>query len=134
SFDEVPVFNSDYGPESLYALELGSKNVFLERRLRVNASAFYYGYSGMQFQTIVSVAQDDDPTDTNVPPTSAVRQNAKERTDVFGLDIDAAYTLPAGLQAQLHALLMDARFSDGTVVNDSRLNFGAANASVDLGG
>ena len=36
--------------------------------------------------------------------------------------------------SQLHALFMDARFSDGTVVNDNRLNFGAANASVDLGG
>jgi len=42
--------------------------------------------------------------------------------------------LPAGLEAQVHALLMDARFSDGTIVNDSRLNFGAGNASVDLGG
>jgi hypothetical protein len=34
----------------------------------------------------------------------------------------------------VHALLMDARFADGTVVNDNRLNFGPANASVDLGG
>ena len=134
SFATVPIWNSSYGPESVYALELGSKNLFLERKLKLNASAFYFGYSGMQFQTIVSVAQDDDPTDTNVPPTSAVRQNAKERTDVFGIDIDASYSLPAGLQAELHALLLDARFSDGTVVNDNRLNFGAADASVDLGG
>ena len=51
-----------------------------------------------------------------------------------GLDVDATYQLPAGLEAQVHALLMDARFSDGTIVNDSRLNFGAGNASVDLGG
>ncbi|HVZ32766.1 MAG TPA: hypothetical protein VG963_10090, partial [Polyangiaceae bacterium] len=69
-----------------------------------------------------------------MPPTSAVRQNAKKRTDVFGLDLDTAYQLPAGLEAQLHVLLMDARFSDGTIVNDSRLNFGSGNASVDLGG
>ncbi len=134
SFADVPLFNSDYGPESVYAVELGSKNLLLERQLRLNASAFYFGYDGMQFQTIVAVAEDDDPTDNNVPPTSAVRQNAQERTDVFGLDLDAAYSLPAGLQVELHALLMDARFSDGTIVNDNRLNFGAANASVDLGG
>jgi iron complex outermembrane recepter protein len=134
SFAEVPVFNSDYGPESVYSLELGSKNLLLERKLRLNASAFYFAYNGMQFQTIVAVAEDEDTTDNNVPPTSAVRQNAQERTDVFGLDVDATYSLPAGLEAQVHALLMDARFSDGTIVNDSRLNFGAGNASVDLGG
>jgi iron complex outermembrane receptor protein len=133
-FAEVPIFNSEYGPESVYSLELGSKNLLLERKLRLNASAFYFAYNGMQFQTIVAVAEDEDPSDNNVPPTSAVRQNAKERTDVFGLDVDATYQLPAGLEAQVHALLMDARFSDGTIVNDSRLNFGAGDASVDLGG
>jgi iron complex outermembrane receptor protein len=127
-------FNSEYGPETVYSLELGSKNMFLERRLKVNASAFYFGYTGMQFQTIVAVAPDDDPTDTQGPPSSAVRQNAQERTDVFGLDADVVYSLPAGLEAELHALIMDARFSDGTIVNDSRLNFGGDNAFVDLGG
>jgi iron complex outermembrane receptor protein len=133
-FAEVPLYNRDYGPESVYSLEVGSKNLLLDRSLKLNASAFYFGYSGMQFQTIVSVAEDPDPSDTSVPPTSAVRQNAEERTDVLGLDLDAVYTFPAGFAAELHALLMDARFSDGTIVNDSRLNFGAANASVDLGG
>ncbi|HEU4580591.1 MAG TPA: TonB-dependent receptor [Polyangiaceae bacterium] len=134
SFAEVPVYNSEYGPESVYAVDLGSKNLLFSRKLRLNASAFYFAYTGMQFQTIVSVVKDDDPTDNNVPPTSAVRQNAEKRTDVFGLDADATYELPAGFQAALHVLLMDARFADGTYVNDSRLNFGAANASVDLGG
>jgi iron complex outermembrane receptor protein len=134
SFATVPVYNSDYGPESVYSLELGSKNLLSDRKLKLNAAAFYFGYQGMQFQTIVAVAPDDNPNDNNVPPTSAVRQNAKKRTDVFGLDLDTAYQLPAGLEAQLHVLLMDARFSDGTIVNDSRLNFGSGNASVDLGG
>jgi iron complex outermembrane receptor protein len=134
AFADVPLYNKDYGPETVYSLELGSKNLLLDRSLRLNAAAFYFGYTGMQFQTIVSVAQDPDPADTSVPPTSAVRQNAEERTDVLGLDLDAVYTFPGGLQAELHALLMDAQFSDGTVVNDSRLNFGSANASVDLGG
>jgi iron complex outermembrane receptor protein len=133
AFADRPLYNSAYGPESVYSLELGSKNLFFERALRLNASAFYFAYQGMQFQTIVSIP-DDDPNDNNIPPTSAVRQNADERTDVLGLDLDVSYRLPAGLQAELRALLMDARFSDGTVVNDSRLNFGAGNASVDLGG
>src|SRR5690606_34483316 len=32
-FAGLPLFNSDYGPESVYSLELGSKNLFVERRL-----------------------------------------------------------------------------------------------------
>jgi iron complex outermembrane receptor protein len=129
-----PLVTPGYGPESVYSLELGSKNLLFDRKLRLNASAFYFAYTGMQFQTIITVGEDEDPNDNTTPPTSAVRQNAKKRTDVFGLDASATYTLPAGLQAGLHALLMDARFADGTVVNDNRLNFGPANASVDLGG
>lgn len=129
-----PLVTPKYGPESVYSLELGSKNLLIDRKLRLNASAFYFAYTGMQFQTIITIGQDDDPNDNTVPPTSAVRQNAKKRTDVFGLDADATYSLPAGLQAGLHVLLMDARFADGTIVNDNRLNFGAGDASVDLGG
>jgi iron complex outermembrane receptor protein len=135
SFANVPLFNSEYGPEALYAVELGSKNVLLDRALRLNGAAFYYAYSGMQFQTIVPVEKDPDPTDNVGPPGSAVRQNAAETTQVFGADIDGTLRLPAGLEAQLHVLLMDARFSDGTYVNDSRLSLGSnSNAQVDLGG
>ncbi|MEO8185677.1 MAG: TonB-dependent receptor, partial [Deltaproteobacteria bacterium] len=69
------------------------------------------------------------------PPGSAVRQNAKQTTHVFGADLEGTYHLPAGLEAELHVLLMDARFSDGTYVNDSRLALGStSNAQVDLGG
>ena len=42
-------------PESVLAFELGSKNTFLDRALRVNASAFMYRYDDMVFQTIVGV-------------------------------------------------------------------------------
>jgi iron complex outermembrane receptor protein len=135
SFTNRPLFNSDYGPETLYAVELGSKNLMLARALKLNAAAFYYAYTGMQFQTIVPVEKDPDPNDNVGPPGSAVRQNARETTHLFGADLDATYHLPAGLEADLHVLLMDARFSDGTYVNDSRLALGSnSNAQVDLGG
>lgn len=142
------IFNSDYDNEKVISFEIGSKNTFFDRRLTLNGSAFYFAYSGMQFQTIVAVGDPpprgpdglilDDPA-TGLPyedtrSGSAVRQNANEATNVFGLDLDLIYSLPAGLEAELHALVMDARFTDGTYVNDTRLDPGARNAQVDLGG
>jgi len=70
----------------------------------------------MQFQTIVAVEVDPDPTDNIGPQGSAVRQNVKNRTDVVGLDMDAIWSLPAGLEAEVHVLLMDAKFPDDTIV------------------
>ncbi len=137
-----------YGPETAYSLEIGSKNLLLDRRLKVNASAFAFLYDGMQFQTIIAVGEappldaDGNPAidpDTGMPyidtrSGSAARQNAQEITPVYGLDIDTAYRLPFGLEAELHALLMRAHFADGTLVNDGRLGLNAAPAEVDLGG
>jgi iron complex outermembrane receptor protein len=134
-FAGQPLFNSEYDPESMISFEIGSKNTFLERALRVNASAFLYRYSNMQFQTIVSVGEDDNPDDDIEPPASAVRQNATAPATVIGLDIDTSLRLPAGLEAGLHALIMDSSFGDGTIVNDSRIGFGPTdNYLVDLGG
>jgi iron complex outermembrane receptor protein len=139
----------DYGPETAYALEVGSKNVLANRKLRVNAAAFAYMYQGLQFQTILTVGQAPpidpatgmvaiDPT-TNLPYVdnrggSAARQNAQETAMIYGLDVDTVYSLPLGLEADLHVLLMDARFPDNTYVNDDRLGLGNAPAQVDIGG
>ena len=130
----VDLYNTDYKPESMTAFELGSKNTFLDRKLRLNGSAFAYLYQDLVFQTIVSVGEDPFPDDPNRgAPASAVRQNAPATTTVLGLDLDVAYALPAGLEIEVHGLLMDSKFGDGTVVNDSRIGFGD-NSLVDLGG
>jgi iron complex outermembrane receptor protein len=137
-----------YGLETVYAAEIGSKNILADRRLRLNASAFAFLYDGLQFQTIITVGTPPplqpngqvaiDP-DTNLPfpdnrSGSAARQNAEEPATAYGLDIDAVYALPAGLEADFHALFMDARFPDNTYVNDGRLGLGSNNAQVDIGG
>jgi iron complex outermembrane receptor protein len=133
-FGLTELYNTDYDPESMIAFELGSKNMFLDRKLRLNGAAFAYLYSDLVFQTIVSVGEDPDPDDPNVgPPASAVRQNAPATTKVFGVDLDVNYALPAGLEIEVHALIMDSKFGDGTIVNDSRIGFGN-NSLVDLGG
>jgi iron complex outermembrane receptor protein len=132
-FGLTELYNTDYKPESMTAFEIGSKNTFLDRKLKLNGAAFAYLYSDLVFQTIVSVGEDPDPTDQESPPASAVRQNADSTTTVLGLDLDVAYALPAGLEIEAHALIEQSKFGDGTVVNDSRIGFGD-NSLVDLGG
>ncbi len=138
----------DYTTEVAYSLEIGSKNLFLDRRLRLNAAAFAFLYEGQQFQTIITVGQapplNPDGTIATDPNTglpypdnrggSAARQNAENASTVYGLDAEATYALPFGLEAQLHALFMDARFPDNTYVNDGRLGLGSAPVEVDIGG
>ena len=89
----------------------------------------------LQFQTIITVGTPPplqpngmvaiDPNTAMPFPDnrsgSAARQNAAEPATAYGLDIDAVYALPAGLEANVHALFMDARFPDNTYVNDGRL-------------
>jgi iron complex outermembrane receptor protein len=137
------LYNSEYDPESVLAFELGSKNVLLDRSLRLNASAFMYRYDDLVFQTIVGVdsgAMDgggggDEENENQASPNSAVRQNASTTTPIYGLDLDVTYRLPAGLEAEIHVLLMDAKFADDTITTYTYPSSDAAqNWKVDLGG
>src|SRR4029079_12682033 len=132
-------YNQDYKPESVLAFELGSKNVLFDRKLRMNASAFMYRSRDMLFQTIGSIggAMMDGGGDMaavgNSASNTAVRQNAKNVTPIYGLDLDITYRLPRGLEAGAHLLLMDAKFPDNTLALDTRISDTAANNyQVDL--
>jgi iron complex outermembrane receptor protein len=127
-------YNTEYDPESVLAFEVGSKNLLADKRLRANASAFYYDYKDYVFQTNVSIGVDPNPDDDQRPPTTAVRQNAAD-VKVLGLDLDVNYALPLGLEAGVHVLLESAKFGDNTYVIDSRIGDAAGdNYLVDIGG
>ncbi len=138
------LYNSNYRPESVLAFELGSKNAFFEKDLKLNASAFMYRYNDLVFQTLVGIptgampmdADGDGENDAQAAPNSAVRQNAESTTPIYGLDLDLIYRLPAGLEAEVHVLLMHAKFPDGTIAQDTRIDDAvpANNYQVDLGG
>jgi iron complex outermembrane receptor protein len=128
------LYNSTYDPESILAFEIGSKNVFNDRHVRLNASAFFYRYTDMVFQILREVIADPDPNDNvDVSSSTAVRDNAAS-ANIYGLDIDLVYALPAGLEAEVHALLMDARFGDNVLVTDGRIGFDVPQYVVDIGG
>ena len=62
SFNISPTFR----PESINAFEVGSKNTFLDGKLRLNASAFYYDYKGLQLSRIVGRTSVNDNTDATI--------------------------------------------------------------------
>jgi iron complex outermembrane receptor protein len=135
-------YNSEYGPESVLAFELGSKNTFFDRSLKLNGSAFMYRYNDMVFQTIAGIGDPgaidsggDAAGMNQAAPNTAVRQNAKNTTPMYGFDLDVIYRLPLGLEAEAHLLLMDAKFPDNTIARDTRISdVPAENYNVDLGG
>lgn len=47
-FPSVPAPNNSFAPEKLTAFTLGSRNRFLDRRLQLNAEAFYWDYKDKQ--------------------------------------------------------------------------------------
>ncbi|WP_284124901.1 TonB-dependent receptor [Parerythrobacter aestuarii] len=63
-----PVFavSESFGPESIDAFEIGSKNTFANGALQVNATAFYYKYSGLQLSRIIARTSVNDQIDAKV--------------------------------------------------------------------
>jgi iron complex outermembrane receptor protein len=108
-----------YKPETLYALEVGSKNMLLEKKLKVNAAAYGYLYRNQQFSSVQSLIDPGDPTQVGAP--TLFRFNVAE-SHVLGLEVEASYKLPYGLVAAAQAMLLDARFDSGEIA-DSRLGF-----------
>jgi iron complex outermembrane recepter protein len=136
--DGAEPFDTFYGPESVTNFELGSKNVLFDRKLRVNGAFFFYLYTDQVFQTIAEISEDTnaDPNISTAQVTS-IRENSGATSNIYGLDLDVTYALPLNLQADLHMLLMDARFNDNTVVNDGRIGYDlgpSGRYEVDIGG
>lgn len=118
-----------YKPESVYAVEIGSKNEFFNRALTANASAFLYSYTDLQLQKIVPLANTMGDAGAN----AAVRDNAA-KSRVMGIELEGTGRLPAGFTARASALIMDARFTEGSVA-DTRVGYGANDQPIrDLNG
>jgi len=62
SFNISPTFR----PESIDAFEIGSKNTFAGGAVRLNLSAFYYNYKGLQLSRIVGRTSVNDNTDAGI--------------------------------------------------------------------
>jgi iron complex outermembrane recepter protein len=99
-FDAPQALNGSFGPETVTAYELGVKTDFLDRRVRLNISAFLNDYKAIQLP-LISCAS----LGSNAP--CGARQNAGNGKikgfeielnahPVQGLDIDASFSHLAG--------------------------------------
>jgi iron complex outermembrane receptor protein len=63
-----PIFAvpATFEPEIINAFEIGSKNSFSNGRIRLNLSAFYYDYKGLQLSRIVARTSVNDNTDASI--------------------------------------------------------------------
>ncbi|MEE4207133.1 MAG: TonB-dependent receptor [Erythrobacter sp.] len=63
-----PIFEVSefFGPETVDAFEIGTKNTFANGALQLNATAFYYKYSGLQLSRIVARTSVNDSIDADI--------------------------------------------------------------------
>ncbi|AUW57185.1 TonB-dependent receptor [Sphingobium sp. SCG-1] len=89
--------NPVYQPERLDAFELGLKTQFFNRRLRLNAAAFYYDYSNLQVIQFLNAIQ----TIVNGP-----------KAELYGLDVDLSARVTNRLTLSGGFALLSAKFID----------------------
>jgi iron complex outermembrane receptor protein len=127
--DLVATVAPTFKTEKVFATEIGSKNQFMDKKITLNASAFWYEYFDQQFNSLQSLVPrellDDDQT-----ALSAVRFNAG-RSRILGLEADFVGRLPAGLVGKVSGMLLDARFVRARIT-DTRLGWDVAGGQRDV--
>lgn len=96
-----------YDPDTNWTYEIGTKNTFFDRRLRVNAAAFYIDWSNVQ----TNVAVLGVPAGITAP---ALIGNGVG-VSVPGAEIELEYVVGGGLTISGSASYQRARFKDGYV-------------------
>lgn len=94
---------SAFDPESLWAYEVGLKTDWLDNRLRINASAFYYDYKNLQIQG--NIIPDDG---------TAVRLEIANATnaEVKGLELELTAQATEELLFSAMAAYLDAQYKN----------------------
>jgi iron complex outermembrane recepter protein len=96
TFNSGTVNNPPVNPEKIDSYEVGMKSYWLDRRLRVDAAAFFSNYENLQLQSYSN----------GVPELS----NAAAAR-IKGLDFDTEYALTNALSLQLAGEFLDAKYT-----------------------
>ena len=91
--------NTTYGPENVIEYAVGSKNILLDSRLKLNVAAFIYDYEDMQLEQVVGI-------DGNV---SILTINAAD-SEIKGLEVEAIYLATDALEISGQFSLLDTEF------------------------
>lgn len=103
-----PTTNDFYKPEELAAIELGSKNRFLDNRLQTNLAAFYYDYTDYQVFTVAF---------TSVPPVVGVL-NAASAT-LWGIEFENTFAITANDRLDASVAYNNNKFDEFTYFSDT---------------
>ncbi len=96
--NESACANNTYDPEKITDYELGLRNRWLDGRLTVNATAFYYDYTDFQVQQIVGFSSDI----VNAPSAT-----------VKGLELEGVWAPDEHWALNANASTLDARYGAG---------------------
>jgi len=92
-----------FAPETIWSYEAGAKTDWFDKRLRVNLTGFYYDYTGLQVQALLS-------------PGNSFVGNSKDAT-VKGAELEITAKPISGLTLVSNFALLDAKY--GTFPNAS---------------
>ncbi len=95
-FNTVSLNTDPVEPEVIDAYELGLKSDWFDRRLRVNAAAYYYDYSNLQLNQYVN---------------GFYILNNAAKAEIKGLDIEITGRPIADLQLQLSGTFLDPKYT-----------------------
>lgn len=97
---------SDYGPETLVAYEVGTKNRFRDDTVQVNASAFYYDYQDLQVNQI-------DPNNAQQFTLNA------GTAEIKGLEVETTWLATPGTRIDASLAWLDTEFTKFCTVTTS---------------
>lgn len=90
-----------YGPQTVMAYEIGSKNLFRDSGLTLNLSAFYNDYEDILSNTLVPVG-----------PTNIVARTNSGSARAYGLEVEMAWRPSDELTIDANATWLNARFKN----------------------
>ncbi|TWB31790.1 TonB-dependent receptor [Nitrospirillum bahiense] len=99
--DGQPPNNNPYQPEKLTAYEVGVKNQFMDKKLQLNLTGFYYDYQDFQVSAIGQVAGQ----------ASTVTVNAGT-AEVYGVEVEGAALLTQSDRVDGSVSYIHARYTD----------------------
>jgi len=111
---QFPNAQATFGPESINAFEIGSKNRFLDGQLQANLAAFYYDYKGLQVSRIVSRTAFNENTDARV----------------YGLELETIWRATENWQFSANGSYLKTKIKNTSLVDPADPAAGTPNALV----
>jgi outer membrane receptor protein involved in Fe transport len=117
------VFPQEYKPDYLKNHELGTKNLFLDGRLQVNATAFLMKWDDFQIEVVDPSFRPGEPDCTDADPPDALCNNGFQvivgnvgKAEVKGVEFSLKTVVGEGLDLGLDATWLDSEVSEDVLV------------------